>query len=67
VPTFTQLDVEVNNIWTAELYRLALYVDLENVFNTRNGEVLVHDYRFQEQDVLPGPPFSAAIGARVTF
>jgi len=67
LPTFTQLDVEVNNIWTADLYRVALYIDLENLLGRTNGEVLVHDYRFQQQDYLPGVPFGAAVGARVTF
>jgi TonB dependent receptor len=67
VPAFTQLDIEINNIWTADLYKLTLYVDIENIMNRRNGEVIAYDYRFQAQDVVPGPPFNAAIGARVTF
>jgi TonB family protein len=67
VPAFTQLDIEVNNIWTADLYRLTLYVDLENLMNRRNGEFIARDYRFQQEDVIPGPPLNAALGARVTF
>jgi hypothetical protein len=35
--------------------------------NRRNGEVIARDYRFKQQDVIPGPPLNAAIGARVTF
>jgi len=67
LPGFAQLDFEVNNIWTADVFRLGLYVDVENALGRRNGETLAYDFRFQEQSTFQGVPFSAAVGARVSF
>ena len=67
LPGFAQLDFEVNNIWTADVFRLGLYVDIENVFSRRNGETLAYDFRYQEQSTFQGVPFSAAVGVRVSF
>src|SRR6267154_872652 len=62
LPAFTQLDFEVNNIWTADVFRLGLYVDVENVLSRRNGETLAYDFRYQTQSTFQGVPFSAAAG-----
>lgn len=67
LPTFVQLDFEINNIWSADLYRLSLYLDFQNVLNRRNSEILVYDYRFTQSDSIHGLPFLASIGAKVTF
>jgi len=67
LPGFAQLDFEVNNIWTADVFRLWLYVDVENALGRRNGETLAYDFRYREQSTFQGVPFSAAVGARVSF
>ncbi|MFL5443138.1 MAG: hypothetical protein ACJ78W_01425 [Myxococcales bacterium] len=67
LPGFAQLDFEVNNIWTADVFRLALYVDVENVLGRRNGETVAYDFRYQQQSTFQGIPFSAAVGVRVSF
>jgi len=67
LPGFAQLDFEVNNIWTADVFRLGLYVDVENALGRRNGETLAYDFRYREQSTFQGVPFSAAVGARVSF
>jgi hypothetical protein len=67
LPAFAQLDFEVNNIWTADVFRLGLYIDIENVLSRRNGETLAYDFRYQAQSTFQGVPFSAAVGARVSF
>jgi hypothetical protein len=67
LPAFAQLDFEVNNIWTADVFRLGLYIDVENVLSRRNGETLAYDFRYQAQSTFQGVPFSAAVGARVSF
>jgi hypothetical protein len=67
LPGFAQLDFEVNNIWTADVFRLGFYVDVENVLSRRNGETLAYDFRYQAQSTFQGVPFSAAVGARVSF
>jgi hypothetical protein len=67
LPTFAQLDFEINNIWTADLFRLGLYADLENLLNRRNGEVLVYDFRYAQADTVQSIPFSATAGVKVQF
>ena len=67
LPVFAQLDIEVNNIWTADLFRFGLYIDLENVLDRRNGESPAYDFRYQQQATFQGVPFSVAAGVRVAF
>ena len=67
LPTFWQLDFEVNNIWVENKYLLQLYLDFQNVLNRLNPELLVYDYRYQQQAYVHGLPFSAVVGAKVSF
>lgn len=67
LPSFAQLDFEVNNLWIADTYKLTLYIDLQNLLNQATVEGLVYDYRYVQSSPLPGVPFSANLGARVTF
>ena len=57
----------MNNIWTADLFRFGLYIDLENVLDRRNGESPAYDFRYQQQATFQGVPFSVAAGVRVAF
>jgi hypothetical protein len=67
LPTFIQLDFELNNIWAADDYRFSLYVDFENVLGRRNSEQLVYDYRYAASDTVHGTPLLATIGGRLSF
>jgi hypothetical protein len=67
LPPFAQLDFQVNNIWTEDVFRFGLYADLQNLLNRRNGEVLVYDYRYGRPDTVQSIPFMATAGARVQF
>ena len=67
LPTFVQVDFEINNIWVGELGRLQLYLDFQNVLGRRNPEALVYDFRYQQSDTVHGLPFLASIGAKVSF
>ena len=67
LPTFLQIDFEINNIWVGDYGRLQLYVDFQNVLGRRNPEALLYDFRFQESDYVHGLPFLASVGAKVSF
>jgi len=67
LPTFLQLDFEINNIWSADLYQLSLYIDFQNILNRPNAENLLYDYRFARNAAIHGLPFLASVGARVSF
>ena len=67
LPTFLQIDFELNNIWVGDYGRLQLYVDFQNVLGRRNPEATLYDFRFQESDTVHGLPFLASVGAKVSF
>ena len=67
LPTFVQLDFEVNNIWAGDIARLQLYLDFQNLLDQENPEALLYDFRYQSQQYVHGLPFLASIGAKVTF
>jgi hypothetical protein len=67
LPTFLQIDFQINNIWVGDYGRLQLYVDFQNVLARRNPEAVLYDFRFQESDYLHGLPFLASAGAKVSF
>jgi hypothetical protein len=67
LPTFLQIDFEINNIWVGDYGRLQLYLDFQNILGRRNPEALLYDFRFQESDFVRGLPFMASVGAKVSF
>ena len=67
LPTFVQLDFEVNNIWAGDVGRLQLYLDFQNLLDRENPEALLYDFRYQTSQFVHGLPFLASIGAKVTF
>jgi hypothetical protein len=67
LPTFLQIDFEINNIWVGDYGRLQLYLDFQNILGRRNPEALIYDFRFQESDTVHGLPFLASVGAKVSF
>ena len=67
LPTFWQLDFEINNVWVSDLFRLQLYLDFENSLNRLNSEALLYDYRYSAQASIYGVPTTAIVGAKVSF
>ena len=67
LPTFLQVDFEVNNIWVGDYGRLQLYVDFQNLLDRANAEELLYDYRYGRSDYVTGVPFMASVGAQVSF
>ena len=67
LPPFVQLDFQVNNLWTAENFRLSMYIEFDNLLNRNNAEGLSYDYRFANTSYVPGQPLNASIGAKVAF
>jgi Carboxypeptidase regulatory-like domain/TonB-dependent Receptor Plug Domain len=67
LPTFWQLDFEINNVWVSDLFRLQLYLDFENSLNRLNSETILYDYRYSTQAYIHGLPSTAIAGAKVSF
>jgi outer membrane receptor protein involved in Fe transport len=66
-PLFHQLDVRVEKTWIFELWRLSLYLDIQNVYNAENPEATLYDYRLRESGPLPGLPILPTLGIKGSF
>jgi TonB family protein len=67
LPTFVQLDLQLNNVWLTDRFHLSLYVDFQNITGRDNYEVQLYDYRYQATDYVHGLPFQALVGAKAAF
>ena len=61
-PAFTELDVRAQYTWTWDLFRLTLYLDIENVTNRKNEEFHVYDYRYRDGGSISGLPILPTLG-----
>ena len=67
LPTFFQMDLRVEKLWTYETWQLAAYVDIMNATNQANTEFISWDYRFNESWNVPGIPFFPSFGINGRF
>ena len=67
LPVFHQLDIRAEKTWIFELWRLSVYLDIQNVYNATNAEATLWDYRFKESGPLQGLPFLPTLGIKGSF
>jgi TonB family protein len=67
MPTFSQLDVRVEHVWTFDAWTFGLYLDVQNVFNAENPEGTLYDYRFKESAAIRGLTILPILGLRGRF
>lgn len=67
LPTFHQLDLRLEKTWIFELWRLSAYLSVQNVYNAKNPEAILYDYRFRQSGPLRGLPFLPTIGVKGAF
>lgn len=65
--TFHQLDLRVEKTWIFKLWRLSVYLDIQNIYNAENPEATFYDYRFRESGPLRGLPFLPTFGVKGSF
>ena len=63
-PVFHRLDVRVQKMWFFQRWNLALFLDIQNVYNQQNEEGLLYNYDFSESTPLNGLPIIPSIGLR---
>jgi TonB family protein len=63
-PTFNRLDIRIEKLWRFKAWRLALYLDMQNVYNATNQEGLVYDYEYRESEPIRGLPILPNLGIR---
>lgn len=64
---FYQLDVRVDKKWTLDTQVWSLYLDIQNVLNTKNPESLNYSYDFSQNVTVSGLPILPAFGVRGEF
>lgn len=63
-PTFHRLDVRVEKLWTFSAWKLALYLDVQNVYNATNSEGTIYDYEYRRSESISGLPILPNLGLR---
>jgi TonB family protein len=66
-PAFFQLDGRAQYTWTWDLFKLTLYLDVQNLTNRKNEEFHVWDYRYREQGSISGLPILPTLGLQGTW
>ncbi|MCA9604086.1 MAG: TonB-dependent receptor, partial [Myxococcales bacterium] len=64
-PFFTRLDVRVEKVFNIEnVFRLAIYLDVQNVYNAENREAITYSYDYRDTADVIGLPILPSLGLR---
>jgi hypothetical protein len=63
-PTFNRLDVRFEKKWTFDAFRLALYLDIQNVYNAKNVEGTSYSFNYKERADVRGLIIIPILGVR---
>ena len=66
-PSFLQLDARAQYTWTWDLFRLSLYLDVQNLTNRSNEEFHLWDYRYRQEGSITGLPVLPTLGLQGTW
>lgn len=64
MPDFHQLDLRIEKEWDFELWKLAAYLELRNVYNHRSVEAVSYNYDYSQRKNVEGLPILPVIGLR---
>jgi len=67
LPLFHQLDVRIDKAFIFDTWQLALYLDVQNAYNTRNVEFSQSSYDFRKTGYLYGLPIVPIIGIEGSY
>ena len=67
LPAFAQLDVRIDKVWTFNNWSLDLYLDVQNVTNTRSVEGTAYSYNYAQSAHFEGLPIVPILGVKATF
>jgi TonB family protein len=65
--TFNQLDLRVERVFTFDLWKLSVYLDVQNVYNAPNPELTLYNYNYSQSAPLRGLPFLPTLGLKGEF
>lgn len=61
---FHRLDVRVEKQFEFKHWKLAFYLDVQNIYNSTNPEGQVYNFDFSQEDDIPGIPILPSLGIR---
>jgi len=62
--TFHQLDVRIDKTWTFDLWKLSVYLDVQNVYYHANPEGTSYNYDYTAKEPVTGLPILPILGVR---
>lgn len=65
--TFHQLDLRIDKTWLFDVWKLGVFLDVQNVYWADNVEFTTWDYRYREKVEIPGIPILPIIGVKGSF
>jgi TonB family protein len=63
-PTFNRFDLRIEKQWTFPQWKLALYLDVQNLTNAENPEGYSYDYHYRAREAVRGLPILPILGLR---
>jgi len=67
LPAFSQLDMRAQYSFVHDVWKLAVYLDVQNVLNHRNQEIHLYDYRYRADGYIGGLPILPTLGLKASF
>ena len=67
LPSFVQLDVRVDKIWVFNTWSLDLYLDVQNVTDSRAVEGITYNFNYSQAVYFEGLPIVPVLGIKAIF
>jgi len=67
LPTFHQLDVRIDKNWKWKYLKLAVYIDVQNVYNQKNAEGHQYNYDHTQRQYFNGLPILPSFGIKLEY
>lgn len=64
---FNQLDLRLDKKWVTDRSVWSVYLDIQNILNTKNPESLQYTYDYSRHEEVSGLPFLPAVGVKGEF
>ncbi|HXX32812.1 MAG TPA: TonB-dependent receptor [Myxococcaceae bacterium] len=67
LPNFVQLDVRVDKVWVFDTWSLDLYLDVQNVTDSREVEGVTYNFNYTQSVYFVGLPIVPVLGIKAVF
>ncbi len=67
MPSFHQLDLRIDKNWQWKYLKLAIYIDVQNIYNHRNVEGYEYNYDYTDRQYFYGLPVLPSFGFKLEY